>query len=46
VTVLRKVGDNQTTDYYAPGLGLVKRQSKEGTSWDIKEFSGLKPQDI
>ena len=43
VTVLRKVGESSLMDYYAPGLGLVKRQSKEGTSWEIKEYSGLKP---
>lgn len=44
VTVVRKVGENNTLDYYAPGLGLVKRQAKEGTSWELKEYSGLKPQ--
>ena len=45
VTILRKVGENTVLDYYAPGLGLVKRQAKEGTSWELKEYSGLKPQD-
>lgn len=44
VSVLRKVGENTVTDYYAPGLGLVKRQAKEGNLWEIKEYSGLKPQ--
>ena len=44
VTVRRKVGENIILDYYAPGLGLVKRQAKEGTSWELKEYSGLKPQ--
>jgi hypothetical protein len=46
VAVLRKIRDNNVTDYFAPGLGLVKRQAKEGTRWEIKEFSGLKPQDL
>jgi hypothetical protein len=45
VTILRKVGENTVLDYYAPGLGLVKRQAKEGTTWELKEYSGLKPQD-
>ncbi len=45
VTVVRKVGGNVVTDFYAAGLGLVKRQSKEGTSWEIKEYSGLKAQE-
>ena len=44
VTILRKIGENTVLDYYAPGLGLVKRQAKEGTSWELKEYSGLKPQ--
>lgn len=45
IKVTRKVGENGTTDYYAAGLGLVKRQSNEGTSWELKEFSGLKALD-
>ena len=42
ITVTRKIGENGTTDYYAAGLGLVKRLSNEGTTWELKEFSGLK----
>ena len=42
VKITRKIGENSTTDYYVPGLGLVKRQAKEGTSWELKEYSGLK----
>jgi len=45
IGVMRKIRENTVMDFYAPGLGLVKRQSKEGTSWEIKEYSGLKPQD-
>lgn len=45
VPIARKIGKNLTVDYYVPGLGLVKRQSKEGTSTELKEYSGLKPQD-
>jgi hypothetical protein len=46
IGVMRKVRENTVMDYYTAGLGLVKRQSKEGTSWEIKEYSGLKPQDL
>jgi len=42
VKITRKVGENSTIDYYVPGLGLVRRQAKEGTSWELREYSGLK----
>lgn len=45
VPVARRIGENLTVDHYVPGLGLVKRQSKEGSSTELKEYSGLKPQD-
>ena len=45
IPVARRVNENLTVDLYVPGLGLVKRQSKEGTSWELKEYSGLTPQD-
>lgn len=45
VPVTRKIGDNSTVDFYVAGLGLAKRQSKEGTSWELKEYSGLQPVD-
>ncbi len=45
VPITRKIDDNLTVDYYVAGLGLVKRDSKEGTTWEMKEYSGLKPQD-
>lgn len=44
VSIGRKVGEAAIVDYYAPGLGLVKRQSAEGNNWELKEYSGLKPQ--
>lgn len=43
--LLRKVGENQVTEYLVRGLGIVKRQAKEGTNWELKEFSGLKAMD-
>jgi hypothetical protein len=42
VRITRKVGETSTVDYYVPGLGLVKRQAKEGTVTELKEYSGLK----
>ncbi len=45
VPIARRIGEALTVDHYVAGLGLVKRQSKEGTSWEIREYSGLKPQD-
>ncbi|MEW6211847.1 MAG: hypothetical protein AB1631_26060, partial [Acidobacteriota bacterium] len=41
--VIRKIGKNEVTDYYVPGLGLVRRQAAEGTSWALKEYAGIKP---
>lgn len=45
VKVNRKIGEGYTYDYYVPGLGLAKRQSKEGVVWELKEYSGLKAMD-
>jgi hypothetical protein len=45
IRVLRKVGDNTAVDYFAAGLGLVRREAKEGNRWELKEYSGLKPQE-
>jgi hypothetical protein len=39
----RRVNQNQVYDYFAAGIGLVKRQNLEGTHWELTEFSGLKP---
>jgi hypothetical protein len=43
--IIRKVGENVVYDFYAPGIGLVRRQAKEGTSWELREYSGLKALD-
>ncbi len=43
--VERKGGTSVVTDYYVRGLGLVKRESAEGTGWELKEYSGLKPKE-
>ena len=44
IKVLRTVLTNGTTDYYVAGIGLVRRFAKEGTSTDLKEYSGLAAQ--
>jgi hypothetical protein len=45
VKLVRKVGENQGNEYFVRGLGLVKRLLNEGTSWELKEFSGLRAMD-
>jgi hypothetical protein len=45
VKITRKIRDGYTIDYYVPGLGLVRRTSKEGASWELREYSGLKALD-
>lgn len=40
---IERKGTNIVTDYYTRGLGLVKRDSAEGTSWELKSYSGMKP---
>lgn len=44
IKVMRTVLTNGTTDYYVAGIGLVRRFAKEGTSTDLKEYSGLAAQ--
>ncbi|MFP5264679.1 MAG: hypothetical protein ACLGJB_22555 [Blastocatellia bacterium] len=45
VSVQRKVKENIGVDYYARGLGLVKRETREGMKWELREYSGLRPMD-
>lgn len=46
--LFRKVmpGGAEINDYFAPGIGFVRRDSKEGNKWELKEYSGLKPMEI
>lgn len=39
----RKVGTSIITEYYVRGLGMIKRIVPDGTTWSLKEYSGLKP---
>lgn len=41
--IVRKIRDVLVNEYYVAGLGLVKRANKDGTTWELKEYSGLKP---
>lgn len=41
--LLRKVRENLIEEHYVAGLGLVKRKSNEGTNWELREYSGLRP---
>ena len=43
VKIGRRVVDKTGFDYFAKGLGLVKRVAADGTSWELKEYSGVKP---
>jgi hypothetical protein len=43
MALYRKVGEAEINDYFAPGLGFVRRNAKEGNKWELKEYSGLKP---
>jgi hypothetical protein len=41
--IARRVKDKQGVDYFAKGLGLVKRVGWDGTSWELREYGGVKP---
>jgi hypothetical protein len=43
IKILRKIRDSMVNEYYVAGLGLVKRANKDGTTWELKEYSGLSP---
>ena len=43
VKIARRVKDKQGVDYFAKGLGLVRRVGWDGTSWELREYGGVKP---
>ena len=45
VKIARRVKDKQGVDYFAKGLGLVRRVGWDGTSWELREYGGVKPID-
>ncbi|HKV39436.1 MAG TPA: hypothetical protein VJX67_09500 [Blastocatellia bacterium] len=38
-----KVKGRQIDEYYARGVGMVKRTSEDGSSWELTHYSGLTP---
>jgi hypothetical protein len=45
IKVKRSVQQNVTWDYLVKGIGLAKRETSEGTRWELKEYSGVKALD-
>ncbi|MCI0491178.1 MAG: hypothetical protein L0229_31700 [Blastocatellia bacterium] len=43
IKILRRVGENEVSDYFARGIGLVKRVAAEGTTLVLTEYSGVNP---
>jgi hypothetical protein len=43
VKVEKTVNTNKMTEYYVKGLGMVRRETGEGSRVEMKEFSGLQP---
>jgi hypothetical protein len=43
IRLVRKIRDVLVNEYYVAGLGLVKRANRDGTTWEMKEYSGLNP---
>jgi hypothetical protein len=41
VKITRKIKNTVVNDFYVAGIGLVKRANNEGTTWELKSFSGL-----
>lgn len=40
-----RLRDKKGSDYYVRGIGLVRRIGDDGTSWELKEYSGLSYQE-
>jgi hypothetical protein len=45
IKIVWKLREKKGFDYYARGIGLVKRVGDDGTTWQLKEYSGLKYQE-
>lgn len=43
VDVAKRVRDGIVAEYFAPGIGIVKRELFDGTRLDLKEYSGVSP---
>ena len=40
--VTKKQGKTDVTEYYGPGMGMVKRVNGDGTTWELSSYSGLR----
>ena len=40
-----KVNGKDSDEYYAAGIGLVRRKLSDGTTWELTDYSGLAPTD-
>ncbi|HEY6333968.1 MAG TPA: hypothetical protein VI756_31920, partial [Blastocatellia bacterium] len=45
VKVEKRVDTTMIYEYYARGVGLVKRVLGDGTTWELREFSGVKAEE-
>jgi hypothetical protein len=45
VKISRTVKDKKGYDFFAKGIGLVKRVGPDGTTLELREYSGVKPQE-
>jgi hypothetical protein len=45
VKLSRAVKDKKGTDFFAKGIGLVKRVGPDGTTLELREYSGVQPLD-
>jgi len=43
IRIAVKVKDKDSDEYYAPGVGLVRRSLPDGTVWELSEYNGLTP---
>jgi hypothetical protein len=43
IRIAAKVNGQSVDEYYAPGIGLVRRASTDGTTWELSEYTGLTP---
>src|SRR5262249_35687713 len=43
IKVAKTVGKTDITEYYARGIGMVKRVAGDGTTWELTSYSGLRP---
>jgi hypothetical protein len=40
--IVKRQGKTEITEYYARGMGLVKRVNSDGTTWELMSYSGLR----